>query len=313
MSTERSAWEYADGPEVGREIPITNEPRREHAPGVPARQSPPGPEHDAGDLEERQVRVADPNLDADTNRRLTEEVRDAVGADRVRVPRDRPRPSHGERPASRGLSAALASNRLTVIVTFAVFFTIGAIVSLATGSWWLLPLALGVHALGTITVVTRALQLTTVSEHPSPSVAAALEEEGIPNSDEHFSALVEEFSADGHAELSDVVSPGANQRTAAAAEDPSTAAAEQSSAMTPTAGASEPAGEEGIPALMIWSTVFALLAVSLIVPLTSGGGAMWLLPAIMVPLLAGWVVIDRRMAATHKPGGQQSDEAQQRN
>ena len=61
--------------------------------------------------------------------------------------------------------------------------------------------------------------------------------------------------------------------------------------MTPTAGASQPTEGGGVADGLMWSTVVALLAVSLIVPATSGGGAMWILPVVMVPLLVGWVVI----------------------
>ncbi len=32
---ERSEWELADGPVVGRDVPITSEPREEESPGVP--------------------------------------------------------------------------------------------------------------------------------------------------------------------------------------------------------------------------------------------------------------------------------------
>jgi hypothetical protein len=123
--------------------------------------------------------------------------------------------------------------------------TIGAITSLATGSWWLLPVALGVHALGTMAVLATAIRITTISEHPSPSVAAMLEEEGIRNPDEHFSRLVEEFSEHEHASAAEVVAIGDTPRTVSATDDPSKATAEQSSAMTPTAEASEPAGGGG--------------------------------------------------------------------
>lgn len=33
--TERADWELADGPVVGRDVPITSEPREEEAPGIP--------------------------------------------------------------------------------------------------------------------------------------------------------------------------------------------------------------------------------------------------------------------------------------
>ncbi len=86
-------------------------------------------------------------------------------------------------------------------MTLAALLTIAAIISLATGNWWLLPLAPGVHALGTLTIVTLAVSLTTVSEHASPTTTALLEEEGIPNPDRHFSELVAEFSGTDQAGL----------------------------------------------------------------------------------------------------------------
>ncbi|MBV9196140.1 MAG: hypothetical protein JO168_18545 [Solirubrobacterales bacterium] len=36
MSGEREDWEYADGPTVGPDVPVTSEPRPEEQPGVPA-------------------------------------------------------------------------------------------------------------------------------------------------------------------------------------------------------------------------------------------------------------------------------------
>jgi hypothetical protein len=33
--SERPDWELADGPVVGRDVPITSEPREEETPGVP--------------------------------------------------------------------------------------------------------------------------------------------------------------------------------------------------------------------------------------------------------------------------------------
>ena len=195
MSSERAPWEYEDGPQVGRDVPITSEPRDEQAPGVPRA---PSPSTQPGDgpaaLEEREVKVADPKLDEAANARLTEELQDVLGTDRVRVPEDRPHPSRGNRPPQRGLWAELVSRRLTVIMLFAAFLTVGAIVSLATGSWWLLLVALAVHALGTLIVTTAALRVTTTSERSSPTTAAMLQEEGIASPDEYFSQLVQEFS-----------------------------------------------------------------------------------------------------------------------
>jgi hypothetical protein len=56
--------------------------------------------HHDDELEVREVRSDDPSLSQEANRLLTEELREAVGADRVRVPRGTPRKSersHGGR------------------------------------------------------------------------------------------------------------------------------------------------------------------------------------------------------------------------
>ena len=103
MSSERSAWEYEDGPEVGRDVPITSEPRDErgarHPEGSGAaragrRRSP--------SLKSARSESPDPALDSGVNQRLTEEVREVLGTDRVSVPKDRTRPSRGDRPAQAG-------------------------------------------------------------------------------------------------------------------------------------------------------------------------------------------------------------------
>jgi hypothetical protein len=259
MSKDRQKWEYADDPAV----------------------------------EEREVKVREPGLDPATNARLSEEVREALGTDRVQVPRDRPRPSRGERPDTRGIAASLSSHRFMVLITLAAFLTIGAIVSLVTGSWLLLPAAVAVHALGTVTVTAYAIHMTTISEHPSPSVSAQLEDEGVRDPDAHFSALVEEFSEQEHADAADVVAPGDTSRSASASSGQSRATAEQSSAMTPTAEPSEATDGGGAPDALMWLTVAGLFLVSIAIPIGSGGGTMWILPIVMVPLLAAWVLIQR--------------------
>lgn len=248
-----------------------------------------------GATEEREVSAADPALSAATNARVTEELRDVVGADRVRVPAERPRASRGEQPHPRHPIAYLTAQRLDVLRGFAIVLTFGAIVALITRTWWLLPVAAGVHALGTMTVVMSVLRLTTVTERPSPEVGAAMAEEGVSSPDERFSRMVDEFAPASDRGTGTVLSPGHNERTVSAGADPLRAAAEQSSAMTPTAEPSRPGGEGGTPDFLIWATAASLLIVSIIVPLLEGGGWMWLLPAIMVPLLIGWVVLQAVM------------------
>jgi hypothetical protein len=306
---DRASWEYADGPRVGEDIPITSEPRKEatpggrsdaSAPGQPANGSVPtgAQSAEAGEpqLEEREVRADDPELSTETNQRLTTELREVIGRERVRVPADRPHASRGEHPQQQGFISELNQHRFQLIRGFAITLTFAAIVALASGDWWILPLAAGVHALGTMTVTLTIFRMVTVSEHPSPEVAAALADEGVSNPDEHFSRMIEEFRGEPERGASEVLSPGFNERTSEAGQDAGAASAEQSSAMTPTAGPSQPAGEGAAPDYIIWTTVGSLLVLSVVLPAVMGGGWMWLLTAVMVPLLAGWVLLQRAMA-----------------
>jgi len=48
-----------------------------------------------------------------------------------------------------------------------------------------------------------------------------------------------------------------------------------------------------MPDLVLWATAASLLGVSIVVPAATGGGWVWLLPAVTVPLLVGWVVLQR--------------------
>ncbi|MBV9338597.1 MAG: hypothetical protein JO243_22130, partial [Solirubrobacterales bacterium] len=224
-----------------------------------------------------------------------EELRDVVGAERVSVPGDRPRATRGEYPKQHGPAARLEVNRFQLIRTGAIVLTFGAIIALITRDWWVLPLAAGVHALGTMVVSLTVIRLTTVSEHPSPTVAAALSEEGVSNPDEHFSRMVEEFREEPERGTTEVLSPGFNERAASASADTPAASAEQSSAMTPTAEPSHPAGAGGAPDALIWTTMISLLVLSIVLPALTGGGWMWLLTAVMVPLIAGWAMMQRVM------------------
>jgi hypothetical protein len=301
---ERLSWEYEDGPDVGRDVPITSPPREEEAPGIlappAARAEDNGSENGrATGCEEREVRAEDPGLSPETNRRVTEELRDVVGAERVRVPTSRPHATRGEHPHQHGFAAYMNQHRFQLIRATMIALTFGAIISLITGLWWLLPLAAGVHALGTMTVVMTIVRMTTISEHPGAELAAALGEEGVSNPDEHFSRMVEEFRDTEEAGATEVISPGYNERTADAQFDTARASGEQSGAMTPSSQPSEPAGG-GAPDLIIWTTALALFVLSIVLPATMGGGWLWLLTAVMVPLIAAWMVMQRLMIT--RPG-----------
>lgn len=186
-------------------------------------------------------------------------------------------------------------NWLQFIRTSAIVLTFGAIVALLTNDWWVLALAAGVHALGTMTVGLTIIRVTTTTEHPSPTVAAAMAEEGVSNPDERFSRMVEEFRSEPERGTSEVISPGFNERETPADTDTAGAAAEQSSAMTPTGQPSEPAGSGGTPDALVWATMVSLLVLSIALPPLTTGGWMWLVTAVMVPLLVGWAIFQRVM------------------
>jgi len=143
--------------------------------------------------EERFVRSADPSLTPEANRLLTEELREVVGRDRVRVPAGAPRredDAHGRFPPP---LANLVSSRQIILVTLLVALVVGAIATLVTGSWWGLVAALGVHALGTLAAAAGAFQLARQQEHVSPNLAAKLEEEGVADPDAVLTELADEY------------------------------------------------------------------------------------------------------------------------
>lgn len=179
------------------------------------------------------MRAQDPSLSPEANRVLTEELRAAVGRDAVEVPRGRPhleRERHGGRSA---FAVALSQNRLAIAMTLLAALVIGAIVSLATGSWWFLLLALGVHALGTLAIVTLVLAMTTQTEHMSPGASAALQDEGVEDPDGLLSDLVEEYAPGDRRGDEQATSPQ---------EDAAQASAEQRSSVTPSQEGSRPVG-----------------------------------------------------------------------
>src|SRR5919204_4985312 len=122
--------------------------------------------------ERRKVVVDEPGLSDETNRALTDEVRDAVGSDEVRVPRDRP---HSRSPQRRsGFAATLSANRLILIISFLTLLVVGAVLALITGSWWWLIVPLLVHAIATIALGAGIVHATTQTEKPDPNTAARM-------------------------------------------------------------------------------------------------------------------------------------------
>jgi hypothetical protein len=246
--------------------------------------------------ERRAVRSDDPSLSPRANQLLTKELQEALGTDEVTVPKDEPDRRRDEHATSSPVAATLASNRAILIVTFLAAIVIGGIVALVTGQYWAVVVALALHAIGTLIVAAGAIQLTTETEHVDPTVAARLEEEGVADPDRVLSELVEDFAGAREARgVAEVVSSGHNERTTAPDDDRPRAAVEQRTALTPSSGAVPAGGSRSAVAALEWWIVGALAVLSIFVAALIGG-EMWALPAIVVPLCAGWVALQYWMA-----------------
>jgi hypothetical protein len=233
------------------------------------------------EMTQRPVRSEDPGLSPEANAALTAELQQALGADRVSMPADAADPGTARRSGNSQAKATAVSMRPLLIITLAVALVVGVVVSLATGSWWALVAAAAVHAVGTMVVASGAIQATTEIEHASPETSARLEEEGVADPDRVLSDLVEDYS--GGADSSPaggVISAGDT-----ASQDP----AAERRAMTPGAPGS---GESSVVAALPWLVVTGLMVLTLIFALIEGG-KFWAVPAIMVPLGAAWIAMDR--------------------
>src|SRR4051794_1220518 len=240
--------------------------------------------HDDG-METRDVRVDDPSLSPEANQALTDELQKAVGAKQARVPVSTPHRERDVRPAGGGVGAALGRNRLLIAITFVAALVVGAIVALASAEWWTLLIPVGVHALGTFAIAYLVIQMTTQPEAPDPGLTARLEDEGVPSPERAFNDLVEEFSGRPDPRgATEVVSMGHNEQDGSADS--------QRSAQTPAGVDSEPVAAPlamAVEWFVIIGTALASIGIAIAV-----GDLAWLLPAVMLPVCAGWVLYQLR-------------------
>jgi hypothetical protein len=179
--------------------------------------------------EERTVEVDLPTLSADANHRLTEALRDTIGADTVRVPADRPHPSRGERPHRNPLERMTTVKAISVGL-LSVAVCVGLIIATALSSDWLLTALAFVALLITLCLVTVSIiALSSVPEYPDSGLVALLAEEGISDPEVRFSEIVMEFTP----EVGDH-----EERHTDVQDDPARAIAEQQGALTATGGPS---------------------------------------------------------------------------
>jgi hypothetical protein len=241
------------------------------------------------DTEIREVVSEDPSLSPEANRVLTEEARAAVGADRVRVPRDKPHVERDRAGTHGSLAESFAANRLIIAITFGSLLVVGAIVALATGSWWAVVVAALVHAIGTFVVLTMLGSAVRQTEHASPTATALLAEEGVADPDARLSDLVEEYSG---------VESGENAQPDDPSQAPARAATEQRSANTPAGVPTEPAGTNSaidrfmpkwvMAGLMVFAVVVGALSPVL-------GAKFVIVPAIGLPLGGIWLLMRRNV------------------
>jgi hypothetical protein len=228
------------------------------------------PEQHERKTERRPVRSDDPSLSPAANRLLTQELREAIGRDEVVVPAGGHDPGRDEHAGDSTGAATVASNRPLIIVTFIGALVVGGIIALVTGQYWAVLVAAALHAIGTLIVAGGALHLTTETEHVSPTVAARLEEEGVADPDRVLSELVEDYTHEAR-EARDTRDSGAGRE------------------------AQRGAGSGSAVEALVWWVIGGLSLACVVIALVVGGD-MWALPAIVLPLCAGWIALQYRLA-----------------
>ncbi len=199
------------------------------------------------------VRSEDPSLSREANEMLTRELQQVVGATEVDVPEgtlERRILRHGGHST---MTATLVDNRPIILVTFLGAIVVGSIIALATGQFWALLLAVGVHAAATVLVAFGVLQLTTQTEHVSPEVYARLEAEGVTDPDQVFNELIED--------------------------------------LTPTSEVARPAGSGSAIERGLLVAFVCILAATIVFAVINGG-QMWILPVVVLPMGLGWIYLD---------------------
>jgi hypothetical protein len=236
-------------------------------------------------LVERDVRAEDPDLSPEANALLTEELRDAIGHDRVTLPADRAQDAGRVQAAGhRSLTSQFAINRMLIVITFAMLVVVGVIVALATDTWWAVVAAVAVHAVGTFLVLSMTLQLSSEVEHVSPSTAAKLADEGVADPDRALSDLIDQYGP----------SEGGNEVSASPDEDPARSAVEQRNAMTPAGSPVGPSGERVAPTALPLIAVAGSVIVGLAAAIAIGGIA-WVGALLLIVAAVAWALLVRQV------------------
>jgi Flp pilus assembly protein TadB len=260
------------------------------------------------------VEVHDEKLSGRANEILTEEVREALQTDEVEVSE-----SHADELGRADLSATsqtmtsvLWESRVLVGVSFFTAIVVGAILALVTGEWWAILIAEAVHFVATLIVTYLAIQSSTNVDKPSADHVEALEEEGVRDPEETLNNAIQEFAGDGEDRGKKVVRPNDAGRAGA----PGGAALDQQGAMTPSSAATEaPENEdpkagnrdEPSPALMPIVLYGALIVLCFVIPIVTGVSALWVTPAIAVPVIVVALLVHLKWFANEAHSEAQAD------
>lgn len=251
-------------------------------------------DRDAETSERRFTRPKDPSLTDEANRLLDRELEEATGA---RVEEGPPRAEDPDAPAPAGRRSSFVSTlvdaRPILGLTLLVLVIVGCVVGLTTGSWIVLVVLVGLHAIATAVVATGVIQMTTETEHVAPEVSARLSAEGVADPDRLLTDLVQEVAGDARRRgPAEVVTPGHDERTQAADGDQATSTAEQRTALTPTSRGTPVTRTTGAVAALPWWVVIGVMALSIAFGAIDGG-LMWVATAIVLVAGSAWIGMDR--------------------
>ena len=135
----------------------------------------------------------DPRLSPEANRLLTDELREVLGDDTLRVPNGELL-QRAQRQSTHGQSAAtLFGVRRELVVLVSVLVIVAGILTLGSGGWWLVGALLVLLAAASLVVHLTHSSYLKRTEHVDPRTAAKLEDEGIVDPDGLLTELVEDY------------------------------------------------------------------------------------------------------------------------
>jgi membrane protein implicated in regulation of membrane protease activity len=96
----------------------------------------------------------------------------------------------------RTVASVFTQYRSLLMIALFVALIVGAVVALITQTWWWLLVALVLHGIGTLVVVTTAFTMFTQTESTDPRTAAALQARGVTDPDAALNQAVDAAAED---------------------------------------------------------------------------------------------------------------------